>query len=91
MKILVLAGVLAAVAFPTAAAAEVTSPCQAEDARSAFAADRAEPTVAPAPPPAARQTATQREASEARAETNNRRRSGRRVPDAELIGPRGAL
>ncbi len=89
MKVLVLAGALAAVAFPTAAAAEAVAECQSEDARSALTPDRAEPTVAPAPP-AARQAAAQRETSEARTETA-RRRNGKRVPDAELIGPRGAL
>jgi hypothetical protein len=90
MKILVLAGALAAIAFPTAAAAEVITPCQAEDPRSALTPDRAEPTVAPAPPAIARQTTAQRDASETRADTP-RRRNGKRVPDAELIGPRGAL
>ena len=90
MKILVLAGALAAVTCPTAASAEVIAPCQAEDARSALTSDRAEATVAPAPPQASRQSATQREASDTRADAN-RRRSGKRVPDAELIGPRGAL
>lgn len=90
MKILVLAGALAAVAFPTAAAADVTTPCQSEDVRGALTPDRAETTVAPAAPQAARQVTAQRDAGEARAETP-RRRSGKRVPDAELIGPRGAL
>lgn len=90
MKILVLAGALVAVAIPTAAAADVTTPCQSEDARGALAPDRAETTIAPAAPQAARQATAQRETSEARAEPA-RRRSGKRVPDAELIGPRGAL
>jgi hypothetical protein len=88
MKIIVLAGALTAVAFPTAAAAEAVTPCQAEE-RSALTPDRAEPTVAP-PPSVVRQAAAQREATETRTETA-RRRNGKRVPDAELIGPRGAL
>ncbi|HRP10113.1 MAG TPA: hypothetical protein PLK37_03685 [Terricaulis sp.] len=90
MKVLMLAGVIAAVAFPTAAAAEAVSPCQTEDARSALTSDRVEQTIAPAPPAVARQAAAPRETAEARSEPA-RRRSGKRVPDAELIGPRGAL
>ena len=90
MKVLMLAGALAAVAFPTAAAAEAVAPCQTEDARSSMTSDRVEQTVSPAPPAIARQAAAARETAEQRSEPA-RRRSGKRVPDAELIGPRGAL
>jgi len=90
MKVLVLAGALAAIAFPSAAAADVLPPCQSEDARSALSGDRVEPTAVPAAPAVARQAIAQRDVSETRAEPT-RRRSGKRVPDAELIGPRGAL
>lgn len=93
MKVLVLAGALAAVAFPAAAAAEVIEPCRTQDAETSTALiDRAETTSAPAPvAPVARQpSATQRVANETRTEAP-RRRSGKRVPDSELIGPRGAL
>ena len=90
MKVWVLAGVLSAVAFPTAAAADTIGPCQTEEVRSVIAPDRAEMTSVSAAPAAARPAATQREASDTRGDPT-RRRSGKRVPDAELIGPRGAL
>ncbi|MDZ4693190.1 hypothetical protein [Terricaulis sp.] len=43
------------------------------------------------PAPAASQTTAQREAADAARLIAERRRSGKRIPDAELIGPRGAL
>ncbi|MBC7769682.1 MAG: hypothetical protein H7124_12950, partial [Phycisphaerales bacterium] len=55
----------------------------------------APPVVAPrAAPRSAEAQATQRaaaEAAEAARAFAERRRSGKRIPDAELIGPRGAL
>jgi hypothetical protein len=89
MKVFVLAGALAAVAFPAAAAADIGEPCPVEETRSSLAPDRAEPVSTPAPTAPSRQSTAQRE-PESRAETT-RRRSGKRLPDAELIGPRGAL
>ncbi len=90
MKVWVLAGALAAFAFPTMAAADVITPCRTDDSRGVLATDRAEPAAAAAQQTNARPAQTQRDTTEARAEPP-RRRSGKRVPDAELIGPRGAL
>lgn len=91
MKSVLAVGVLAFIAWPSVAAAEAVAPCQADDARAAHAStERVEPTAAAAPSISARQAAAQRETAETRADAT-RRRSGKRVPDAELIGPRGAL
>lgn len=90
MKVWVMAGAFAAFAFPTVAAADVTSPCRTDDTRGVLSTDRVEATSAPASQTSARQSTAQRETQEARVEPQ-RRRSGKRVPDAELIGPRGAL
>jgi hypothetical protein len=91
MKIWVLAGLFTVATAPMAYAAGDTTECQLDDARRASqqhveaqgAATIARPTVAervvvdPAPAPA-------RVVAE-------RRRNGKRIPDAQLIGPRGAL
>lgn len=87
MRLWVVAGALAAAAFPSVAAAERTEVCQ-EESRSSATAERAEPTMAPAPN-ATRPVIVQREAQDATRDA--RRRGGKRIPDAELIGPRGAL
>lgn len=89
MKVWILAGLLTAAMAPLAAASENTVECQLDDTRRA-AAPRTEAPAAPAPP--ARPTAAPRVAAEQapRPETP-RRRNGKRIPDAELIGPRGAL
>ncbi len=89
MKVWILAGLLTAAMAPFAAASETTVECQLDDTRRA-AAPR---TEAPAPPaPTARPTAAPRVAAEqAPRPEAPRRRNGKRIPDAELIGPRGAL
>lgn len=102
MKTQVLAGVLAGlftvVTAPFAAAAETTTECQLEPDRRSIA-QRLDAPVAPAAPNTGRPAATPREvtpppvaeADQVRQAANERRRSGKRIPDAELIGPRGAL
>ncbi len=91
MKMWVIAGLFSAATVPAAFAVESTTECQVDDTRRAAVQQRAEP-AAPAAPTVARPTVAQREAAPAetpRLET--RRRSGKRIPDAELIGLRGAL
>lgn len=88
MKVLILAGLLSAAAIPMAAAVENTTECQVDDARRT-AQQRAE---TPAAPRAVRPTAVHRaEAAQDARAASERRRSGKRIPDAELIGPRGSL
>jgi hypothetical protein len=103
MKIVVLAGLFTAAAIPFAGAAEASAECQVDDTRrtpqvridgggpggSAPAPTVARTTAAPRATPA--DQIAQREAAEAAREAAERRRSGKRIPDAELIGPRGAL
>lgn len=102
MKVLVLASVFTAAMVPFAAAAETDAPCQTEEDRrvpqvrintdvpggSAPPAPTARQTTAPRPTDA---QVAQREADAAARAFAERRRSGKRIPDAELIGPRGAL
>lgn len=88
MKVWVLAGLFTALMSPMAAASEDTIECQIDDTR------RAEQTRMDAPPPQspARAAATVRETAEqAPRQEVQRRRSGKRIPDAELIGPRLVL
>lgn len=90
MKAWILAGVATAV-FPLSAYAERTDhagDCQIGSTRQQTCIDAAIQPPAPqsAPPPAAQHA----EAQVAHPITQ-RRRSGKRIPDAELIGPRGAL
>jgi hypothetical protein len=89
MKVWILAGLFTAVASPLAGATETTAECQVDETRRA-AQHR---TEAPAAPTAsARPTVAQRDVAEpARPAPAERRRNGKRIPDAELIGPRGAL
>jgi hypothetical protein len=90
MKVWILAGLFTVAMAPFAAASESTVECQLDDTRRA-AAPR---TDAPAPPApsAVRPTAAPRVAAEqAPRPEAPRRRGGKRIPDAELIGPRGAL
>lgn len=89
MKVWLLAGLFTIAAAPAAFASEGAIECQTDETRRETAA-RVEAPAAPAalaqpvivardcdePPP--------RQAAE-------RRRNGKRIPDAELIGPRGAL
>lgn len=103
MKTQVLAGVVAGlftvVTAPFAMAAETTTECQLDPDRRSVA-QRLDAPAAPAAPNVGRPAATtQREvtpppasaADQVRQAANDRRRSGKRIPDAELIGPRGAL
>lgn len=92
MRSVLAVGVLAIIAWPSVASADEVSPCQAEEPRAAISStERVEPTAVAAPSVVTlRQAGTQRETAEARTDAT-RRRSGKRVPDAELIGPRGAL
>lgn len=92
MKVLVLAGLFTAATIPFAAASETTIECQVDDMRR-----EATQTVQPQPqapaPTVARPTSVTREAAAdpAARVPADRRRGGKRIPDAELIGPRGAL
>jgi hypothetical protein len=89
MKVSVLAILITAVTAPVAMAAETGLDCQIDDSRRAVEEQRAAP---PPTPNTARPTVAQRDISEAqRAAPVDRRRNGKRIPDAELIGPRGAL
>lgn len=91
MKMWVLAGLFSVATVPAAFAVESTTECQVDDTRRVVE-QRIEAPPAPAAPTIARPTVAQRDATLAetpRLET--RRRSGKRIPDAELIGPRGAL
>ncbi len=88
MRVPALAALIAFCATP-AFAADNTKACQLDETR------RREPEAAasqPAPAPT-QAAAVPREvvATPERSEPAPRRRSGRRIPDAELIGPRGAL
>ena len=100
MKFWVLAGLFTAATVPFATAAEASAECQVDDTRrtphvridggspGGSAPQTARPTSAT--PDASAEQVAQREAAEA-ARAAERRRSGKRIPDAELIGPRGAL
>lgn len=85
MKAWVLAGVMSVVTIPFASAAETTGECQLDETRRS-----AQPQSAPAAPSVARPTVAERAAEPTRAHAP-RRRSGKHIPDAELIGVRGAL
>ncbi|MFT3727195.1 MAG: hypothetical protein QM759_05165 [Terricaulis sp.] len=99
MKVWILAVILTLVPVSTAFAAEVgdDTACQADTTRQDLRVDtqqtqQAAPPVAPAP--ATHPVATvQRDASAAAPvhADASRRRSGKPVPDSELIAPRGAL
>ncbi len=93
MNVLILAGLLAGA--PMATETIMDEPCQVGAVNQRYEQGAA---PAPAPPPARPQTgrtAVSRRpnivAEEEGQPTNVRRRSGRRIPDAELIGPRGIL
>jgi hypothetical protein len=103
MKVWVLAGLFSLASAPAAFALDVASDaeCQVDDMRrqmdqvitgadSGSTPNTAAPTVAPAarPPTTQRQVAAATPTDRAQAA---RRRSGKRIPDAQLIGPRGAL
>ena len=93
MRVLLLAGLISVAAAPFAAASAAVNEidCQATTRRA-----QGEERLEPAPPsPAAvvaRPNGVQREAAEApRPAAAERRRSGKPIPDAQLIQPRGAL
>lgn len=100
MKLWVLAGLFTVVTIPMAAAAEGTVGCDLDDTRQQM---RVVSDTEPGSAPAAVQTAQtvarpnveqrhdEATPEERTAQAQQRRRSGKRVPDAELIGPRGAL
>lgn len=91
MKVSVLAILITAATCPVAMAVEAGGlDCQVDDSRRAAEEQRAAPPPAPS---AARPTVAQREVAEPGAARTpaERRRNGKRIPDAELIGPRGAL
>jgi hypothetical protein len=89
MRVWVIAGLFTIASAPFAAAAEDISECQLDESR------RASHTRADTPPDApqvARPTVAQRDvAEEPVRQPADRRRNGKRIPDAQLIGPRGAL
>lgn len=105
MKLWVLAGMITAATAPFAAAAESSAECQVDSTRrpvqmridddaglggSSDVATTARPTVAPRENP--EQVAQRDTAAEApRRVVAERRRNGKPIPDAELIGPRRAL
>jgi hypothetical protein len=76
-----------------AMAAENTIECQTDDTRRAAAEQRLDVTPPPAPgaPTAARPTVAQAQPGDAQRPASERRRNGKRVPDAVLIAPRGVL
>lgn len=92
MKVFVLAGLFTAATVPFAAAAETTIECQLDDTRRA-ASQSVQPQPAAPAPTVARPTGATREAAADPAVRTpaDRRRGGKPIPDAELIGPRGAL
>jgi hypothetical protein len=88
MKVPVLTVLITAATCAFASAAETSVDCQVDDSRRTAAEQRTEETRQAAAN-TARPTVAQREAAERPAP--ERRRNGKRIPDAELIGPRGAL
>jgi hypothetical protein len=91
MKLLAFVGLFSVAAMTFAYAAETTEECQVDVARRA-ARERVD-AAAGAQTAAPTAVVVQRVAAEAvaRAEPARGRRGGKRIPDAELIGPRGAL
>jgi hypothetical protein len=97
MKLWILAGLIVVASMSSAMAAEVgdDTACQADTTRQDVRADAQQTTAAPpmsttAPRPVA---TVQRDASASPPVhvDASRRRSGKPVPDSELIAPRGAL
>jgi hypothetical protein len=99
MKIWVMAGLFTAAAIPFAGAAEASAECQVDDTRrmphvridDGAPGGSAATTATPTAQRDVNADRTAREAAERAAAMAERRRSGKRIPDAELIGPRGAL
>lgn len=104
MKLWVMAGLFTAAAIPFAGVAEASAECQVDDSRrlphvridgggpgGSAPAPVARPAANPPEENTAGQVAQREAAQPARAATAERRRSGKHVPDAELIAPRVAL
>lgn len=90
MKTWMLAGLLTVAMAPLGYAAENTEACQVDEMRRATQERAEAPPAQPNVAAVARATVAQRDVTEAqRAEP--RRRTGKRIPDAELIGPRSTL
>jgi hypothetical protein len=92
MKVWVLAGLFTVATAPMAFAAEDTTECQLDDARRASQQQVVEPqgVATIARPTVAERVVVDPTPTPARAPAE-RRRNGKRIPDAQLIGPRGAL
>ena len=103
MRLWVMAGLFTAAAIPFAGAAEASAECQVDDSRrlphvridgggpgGSAPAPVARPTANP-PEDTAEQVAQREAPQAARTTSAERRRSGKHIPDAELIAPRGAL
>jgi hypothetical protein len=88
MKVWVLAGLFTVAMAPVAMAGEDVTECQLDETRRVAEQRAAAP---PAPPTVARPTVAERDVIEPARPPADRRRSGKRIPDAQLIGPRGAL
>lgn len=99
MKLWALVGFFMLTVTPVAHAAENALPCEATESRVVNQRVSPPPPIAETPPPAAAPVAVapQRDPAAAqtvaRIEQPQRRRGGsrKRIPDAVLIGPRGAL
>lgn len=94
MRVVVLAGLITVATVPFAAASESEIECQFDESRRASAEQRLDvPPTAPAatPPNTARPLAAPAQPVEAPRQTAERRRNGKRVPDATLMSPRGVL
>ncbi|MCX7357127.1 MAG: hypothetical protein NT015_03110 [Alphaproteobacteria bacterium] len=92
MKVLLLAGLITAATVPFAAAAENEIDCQATTRRAA-AEERLDQAPASPAVNTVRPAVVQRDANAdaPRPAVAERRRSGKPIPDAQLIQPRGAL
>lgn len=91
MRVLMLAGLFTAVTAPAAIASEYAIDCQPTDMRRAAAEQRLDAPPASGAASAARPAVAQAQSAETPRPASERRRNGKRVPDAELISPRGVL
>lgn len=101
MKVLILASAFTALSAPLAFASGTELPREAEDRRAPQVRIDSGSPGGSAPQTAQTNRSTARAQAEAQAAERDaadeartfaeRRRSGKRIPDAELIGPRGAL
>jgi len=88
MRVVIIAGAISALTCGVAAATENQIECQAEDARSQ---ERERVASIPAPPQAIVRGGARVLAGAPTQPIAPRRRNGKTIPDAELIGPRGTL